>query len=477
MSNVIRKYGTPNIGNEMLEKQKIVLFLGNADREGVTAKLKAVGTLYKRKMLESSPENWQKIVDIFNDFEVTSVVVKLTNTSFDILCDEEYKDLREELLGLISTKPNLFLSHESLITGEKCNDYGKYIAKLNDYDPELDEDYQFLRSHYNEMFQPPDFQIVGEVLSLFERHDISIIPYQKNVEMTLIASSFIDKNESNLIFRIYVPSERMWANEAEKLLQLFREYLHKVSGLNVRQDQYRTNKGVIYEFFGGDGVDPNLLPEKFDEFSSFMESCVSNPETAQALLESKDLNKTEIINLVERYSKEARRLHIDIKQERERKILAIRHGLESELSEYVRTDHDWDVIGRIVEASVPSARGVSSALTIDRKTQPTPSHNLTVNINPQIIESVNGVIAQQIIGDQHLGTDAKKLLEIIDQYAGKDKATLASSVHELSDESAKTEDRITAKHRLKGFLISVGSKIGDVAAGVLQSYIENQIGL
>ncbi|MDZ4058265.1 MAG: hypothetical protein U1D69_15135, partial [Polynucleobacter sp.] len=65
----------------MLEKQKIVLFLGNADREGVTAKLKAVGTLYKRKMLESSPENWQKIVDIFNDFEVTSVVVKLTNTS------------------------------------------------------------------------------------------------------------------------------------------------------------------------------------------------------------------------------------------------------------------------------------------------------------------------------------------------------------------------------------------------------------
>jgi len=50
-------------------------------------------------------------------------------------------------------------------------------------------------------------------------------------------------------------------------------------------------------------------------------------------------------------------------------------------------------------------------------------------------------------------------------------------VHELSDESAKTEDRMTAKHRLKGFLISAGSKIGDVTTGVLQSYIENQIGL
>lgn len=471
------KFSTSKIGNEMLEKEKIILFLGNADREGVTAKLKAVGTLYKRKMLESSPENWQKIIDIFDEYEVTSVVVKLTNSSFDILCAEDYKGLREELLGLISTKPNLFLSHESLVTGERGNDYGEYIAKFNDYDPELDEDYEYFRSHFEDVFQPPNSEIVGEVLALFEHHEISIIPYQKNVEMTLIASSFIDKNESNLIFRIYVPSERMWANEAEKLLQLFREYLHKVSGLNVRQDQYRTNQGVVYEFFGGDGVEPNSLPQKFDEFSSFMESCVSNPETAQALLESKDLNKSEIFNLVERYSKEARRLHIDIKQERERKILAIRHGLEGELSEHVRTDHDWEVIGRVVEASVPSASGISSALTIDRKIQPTPNNSLTVNINPQVIETVNGVVAQQVIGDQHLGPDAKTLLEMIDQYAGKDKAILASSVHELSDESAKTEDRITAKHRLKGFLVLAGSKIGDVATGVLQSYIENKIGL
>lgn len=461
----------------MVEKQKIVLFLGNADREGVTAKLKAVGTFYRRKMLESRPENWLKIIDIFNGHDVTSVVVKLTNTSFDILCLEEYKESREKLLSLISSKPNLVLAHESLLTGEKGNDHVDYLAKLNDYDPDLDEEYQYLRSEYEHIFEPPKRGIVEEVVELFANHEMTIIPYKKNVELSLIASSFIDKNESNLIFRIYVPSERMWASEAEKLLQLFRDYLHKVSGLSVRQDQYKTNQGVVYEFFGGDGVDPNLLPQKFDEFSNFMESCVSNPESAQALLESTQLNKREIFNLVEKYSKEARRLHIDIKQERERKILAIRHGLESELSEYVRTDHDWEVIGRVIEASVPPVSGVSSALAIDRKIQPVPNSNLTININPQIIDTVNGVIAQNIVGDQHLGADAKQLLEIIDRYAGKDKAILASSVHELSDKSAKTEERITAKHRLKGFLVSVGSKIGDVTAGVLQSYIENQIGL
>jgi len=461
----------------MSEKKKIVLFLGNADREGVTAKLKAVGTLYRRKMLESRPENWLKIIDIFSEYDVTSVVVKLTNTGFNLLCLDEYKETREELLHLISSKPNLILAHESLITGKKGNDHADYIARLNDYDPDLDEEYQYLRSEYDHIFEPPKIEIIDEVVELFNKHEMTIIPYQKNVELSLIASSFIDKNESNLIFRIYVPSERMWASEAEKLLQLFRDYLHKVSGLNVRQDQYTTSQGVVYEFFGGDGVDPNLLPQKFDEFSSFMESCVSNPESAQALLESTHLNKAEIFNLVEKYSKEARRLHIDIKQERERKILAIRHGLESELSEHVRTDHDWEVIGRVVEASVPPVGGVSSALVIDRKIQPIPNNSLTVNINPQIIDTVNGVVAQNIEGDQHLGPDAKQLLEIIDLYAGKDKAVLASSVHELADESAKTEERLIAKHRLKGFLVSVGSKIGDVTAGVLQSYIESQIGI
>ncbi|BEE17580.1 hypothetical protein VAWG006_18330 [Aeromonas enteropelogenes] len=461
----------------MLEKQKVVLFLGNADREGVTAKLKAVGSFYRRKMLESRPDNWRKIIDVFNECKVTSVVVKLTNSSFNILCLEEYKELRAELLRLIASKPNLILAHEALITGETGNYNVDYLAKLNDYDPDLDEEYQFLRSEYDNMFRSPEKEIIEEVIEVLSSYDMTITPYKKNVELSLIASSFIEKNENNLIFRIYVPSERMWASEAEKLLQLFRDYLHKVSGLSVRQDQYTTNQGVIYEFFGSDDIDPNILPRKFDEFSGFMESCVSNPDSAKAILESTDLNKIEIIDLVEKYSKEARRLHIDIKQERERKILAIRHGLESELSEHVRTKHDWEIIGRIVEASVPPASGISSALSIDRKGQLIQEHNLTININPQIIDTVNGVIAKKIIGDQHLGSDARQLLEIIDQYAGKDKAILTSSVHELSDKSAKIEERITAKHRLKGFVVAVGNRIGDVTTGILQSYIENQIGL
>lgn len=465
----------------MHNKIKIVLFLGKADTEGVTIRLKAVGALYKRKMLESRVENWEKIIDIFEDFNVSSIIVKLTRTVFRALCLEEYAETRESLLKLISSKPNLFLAHESLLIDYDTAEGIRYReeAETGDPDPDLSDEYQYGIDHYDyfDLFDPLSREVIDEVTNLFNSYGITIIPYKKNVEMVVIASRFVEQNDSNLIFRIYVPSERMWANEAEKLLQLFREYLQKVSGLNVRQEQHRTNQGVVYEFFGGDGVEQTILPEKFNEFSSFMEICVSNPDHAKLLLESTNLNKAEVFNLVERYSREARRLHVDIKQERERKLLAIRHTLESELSEYVRTDQDWEIIGNIIEGSVPPVTGISSAISIDRRQLPGTSTNITYNLNPQIIGTINGVVAQQILGDQHLGTDAKQLLELIDAYAGTNKALLTSAVHELSDQSAAPEDRLIAKHKLKGFLNAAAGKIGDVALGVIQTYIEKQLGL
>jgi len=219
----------------MSNKEKLVLFLGSADREGVTAKLQAVGTKYKRKMLESSISNWKTIIDIFEKNDVTSVVVKLTNTTFSIFSSDEYSELVDILLEKISEKPNLFLAHESLITGKKSKAYEEEAPALNDFDPELKDEYAYLSSHYSSLFEPPEESIRTNVLELLEKHNIEIIPYQKNVELSLIASSFVDQNEHNLIFRIYIPSERMWANEAEKLLQLFRDYLHKVAGVEVKQ--------------------------------------------------------------------------------------------------------------------------------------------------------------------------------------------------------------------------------------------------
>ncbi|CAK2992769.1 conserved hypothetical protein [Vibrio crassostreae] len=427
-------------------------------------------------MLESTTDNWETIVAVFDRYEVTSVVVKMTNTVFDMMISSRYQTLANALLTNISAVPNIFLTHESLISGEDSFDEEQRSEKLSDIDTEIEEEYDYMYSYYDQFFTPPKKSTREAVINLFKQFDIDLIPYKKNVELGLLATSFLDQNENHLIFRLYVPSERMWAHEAEKLLKLFREYLHKVSSFDVRQEQYSTNQGVVHEFYASHQVDRAEIPREFEEFTQFMNTCVSNPNNAQAILESKNMDSREIVKIVERYSKEARRLHIDLKQERELKSLTIRHRLESELGEYVRSDEDWNAISILVDSVIPKIDGVNTALTVDRKSF-SPSQNFTININPQIVETVNGIVAQEILGDQHLGTDAKELLDLIEKYGSTKKSELASAVHELSDESAQAEDRINARQKLKGFIYSLGAKGGDIAAGILQTFIEGQVGL
>ncbi len=260
--------------------------------------------------------------------------------------------------------------------------------------------------------------------------------------------------------------------------QLFRDYLSKASGLNVRLDQYRTEQGIIFEFHRDENTRSPDISKEFDDFSTFMDLCISNPDSAEILLRDKSLNSKVIHEIIERYSKEAKRLVMDLKHERERKLLGIRHRLESELAEIVPPDFNWQSLNLIVDASIPRIDGISSALGIyNSASQLSSASNLTVNINPQIINKVKGVVAKKIVGDQYINEDTKKLLELIQKYGGNKSAELASAVYELSDKSAPQPGRLTARQKLKKFLLSVGGCTEDSSMGALQAYVESQLGL
>lgn len=99
----------------MNKQEKIILFLGNADSDASTAKLKATNKLYKRKMLESGVDNWTSIIKVFDDYDVTCVVTKLTKASFEALASDYYLGVADDLLTKISQVPNLIMAHESLL--------------------------------------------------------------------------------------------------------------------------------------------------------------------------------------------------------------------------------------------------------------------------------------------------------------------------------------------------------------------------
>lgn len=288
--------------------------------------------------------------------------------------------------------------------------------------------------------------------------------------------------EHGLLLRLYIPQKRLWAQEAGKLLQLFRDYIEKVSKFRVRLDQTRTDLGTIYEFHGdGDLVTPGLADE-FSEFSNFLDVCIRHPEQAELLLRKHDIDSAEISDIIARFTKEARRLQVDFKQERERKLLAIRHRMESELTDHMPTQDSGKIIDSIVDSVLPASTGLASFASVgDSALAPlvgnaTPA-NLNVYVNSQVIQAARSIVANEISGNVDFSDEDRQIINLIYEHGGAGKQDLLSDVNELSDASASMPGRLKAKRRILKFLGTVASKAGDVGAGVLQSYIEHKMGI
>jgi hypothetical protein len=443
-------------GKFELEKDKpLVLLLGGIAREGVFSALQTSGRQYKMKDLESSPKNWETILQLFDDFTIECVLMKLSTRTISLMASSEYYVVRESLFSKIGGVPNIVFVFEKVLSGD------------------------FNAIEWAEWQDQPTDESCNAAISLLEKHKIRVMPYRRNAELTTMAASFLDETEKHLVFRLYVPQGRIWSNETDKLLQLFREYLAKVAAITVRLDQYRTDRGVIYEFRSEKSTSTTSIRNEFSDFTRFMDLCTSDREAAELILKNKEVDPKEVMAILSRYSKEAKRLSVDLKHEREQKVLNIRQRLESELIDSISGDMNWASISSLVDLAVPQVDNVFGAIALDQESKRVSEHlsNLPISICNQIVDKINGVVAQEISGYEKVSPEALQLLALVKKYGEVDTQDLTSSVHELEDPNAPKSGRVNAKHNLKKFLFAVSNKIGDVAAGVLQSYIENQLKL
>ncbi len=440
-----------------LETDKpLVLLLGNIAHEGVISLLKASKRQYKQKLLNSKPENWQSIVEYFDTFEISSVLIKLDPHVISLIASKDYEQVSRRLFQRIAKKPNMVFVYEDLLTG---------VAGSDEWD---------------QLSWRPSKEDLDKVLKVIENLDLEIMPYKRNAQVTVLAESFLRDTEANLLFRVYVPSGRIWSNETDRLLQLFREYLSTVGHIAVRLDQQRTDKGIIYEFHGDEPKGEHGLSAEFADFTHFLDLCVRDQSAAEAILVSKSMDAKKLSEILVRYSKEAKRLHVDLKHERERKVLGIKQRLESELVDEIPGDIDWKAVNQLIEATVPSFSGTGASLMIGSTSRDIDTNNkasITININPKIVGTVNGVIAQEINGNQNLGAQGPELLELVQKYGETRANELVTAIYEVEDKRAPKPDRVRAGQKLKKFLIEVARKGGDIATGVPQKYIENQLGL
>jgi hypothetical protein len=438
------------------DREPIVLLLNSIDHEGITSSLRTIGKDYKLKYLHSSVDNWHKAIKLFDKYDVTAVLGKITSKTCELWAKTEYKQVASKLLENISNKPNLFFIFEGLLRREEEID-GK---------DDLSEPY---------MTDLPSDEVLDYANNLLEKYKISILPYLTRAEVTISAQSFIEHVEQGLIFRVYLPSGHLWEHEIDRVLVLFRDYLSMLSKNPVRLDQVRTNQGAIYAFHTEGNPERSALSSDFEEFKEFLDLCIQNPTVAEEILKRKGVSPQEIDNIITRYSKETRRLHIDLKHSREIKLLSIKQKLESELIDYLPNEIDDKTLTQVVHSIIPPVSGITSINSLSKPSSQALGTTITVNFNQQIIDKMQGVVAHSLIGDISYTNQDRELIDLFEKYGQNRHSELMSSLNELKDRAAPKPDRVTAKQSLKKFLIGCSKKIGDEALNILLKYLESQI--
>jgi hypothetical protein len=451
------------------------LFVGAADSESATTRLRAGGLVYRKKLLSSRPENWSAIVSLVTAPTNRGTLLVLTGGAYAMICQEKYWDVAQNLLDGLVDRPHIIFVHEAVFLTDAQREAAAAEqvnrANLVQVNPRFTEDDYFGMPREEFFGSIPD-DLRQRVNSMLRERGLNVAPYRTNVERSILASSFLEDNESQLLFRVYVPSGRLYAQEAEALLGLFRDWLAQTGRRGVRQEGYSTTAGQIIEFFNNEESMQVELTQSFQDFSSFLERCVSSPEVAVGQLTERGLDERAASTLVSRFAIRARRLSLDLRQRREERMLLLKHEFENVMLE---TDGlHGGALSALLEELLPPplASGVLGA-----GQGPVPAALTVNNYNAQYISEVAGHVVQNVSGTVHLSVEAKQLLDFAAAFGGTERGLLETSIHELEDQEAPSTDRVAARSRIKRFLADLGNRGLGVGVEVLQKYVEHRFGL
>ena len=465
--------------NEMT-KHKTALILDKIDRGTIQTSLQTNNYTRILKLLNSSEKNWESICKILEEDIDNKIIVlaKFTEYTLFRMCSPYYSSVVKRLLSLLKKKKHLIFIY-------KNNLFGKFSyfeeVKINSDVFEIDNLTDFIHYSatdlkswlYQECIEESEVNYILKVRNFIKElndDSLNILPYEKLIDVEISGQSFIENIAEGLLFRIYVPKERIWSNEFDKFITLFRDYASIVSNKELKITQNRTDLGIICSLYS---LDESIVEEKindlYKEFTGFMDLCSTNPSEAQKFIDKLEIDNSKKNQILHKYIKESQRLLLDLKQERELKFLSIKHRFESELNEYTIDDN----IIQYIEDSLPNAKTTRSLLNNSTKI----INNQTININPQIISKVDGIVCSEINGNIQFTSEEREIEKLIEKYTTgiSETAELQSSLYELKDSSASNEQKRGAWQKLYGFLGKVADKVGDVGITLLTKYIEQQM--
>ncbi|MCH2450946.1 MAG: hypothetical protein MK198_12485 [Gracilimonas sp.] len=463
-----------------MNKEKIALILDNIDRGTITTTLQTNGYTRKLKLLNSSVNNWESICKILEKDTENEIIVlgKFTEHTLFRMCTPAYRVVVKRLLKLIATKKHILFIYKDNLIGN-FSYFSSVEIKSTVFEVDNEEDYWYFRETQlkpwlsNHGIKESEADYVKRVMELIKgiASELTALPYEKLIDVEISGQNFIENIAEGLLFRIYIPNDRIWSNEFDKFITLFRDYASNVANEELKITQNRTDLGIICSLYSiNKDISEQEINDLYKEFTSFMDLCSSNPKEAEKLLGQLDIPEPKKQSIFKKYAKESQRLLLDIKQEREIKLVTIKHRLQNELQEYELAK---DVV-EYIENAVPNAE-TTKHLTFGNQTIQTQN----ILINPQIIHKVNGIVASEINGDVNLNSEEQQFKNLIEKFSKNlsEATELETSLYELKDNASSNEKKRGAWQKLYGFLGKVGDKVGDVGVALLTKYLEQKMGM
>jgi len=461
-----------------MSKEKIALILDNIDRGTITTTLQTNGYYRRLKLLNSSVKNWESICEILEGDVENEIIVlgKFTEYTLFKMCIPAYREVGRKLLDLLKTKKHIIFIYKDNLVGN-FSYFQSVDIKESVFEVDDKKDYLYYRETQlknwleNQDIEEPEADFLNRVIKLIKRINIELtaLPYEKLIDVEISGQNFIENIAEGLLFRIYVPKDRIWSNEFDKFITLFRDYASNIANEELKITQNRTDLGIICSLYSiNKDITETEINVLYKEFTAFMDLCSSNPKEAQKLINELDISEPKKQGILKKYVKESQRLLLDIKQEREVKVISIKHRLQNELQEY---ELSKDVL-EYVENAVPSSES-TKYLTFGNQTV----QNQTILINPQIIGKVDGIVVNELNGHINFSPEEQELNKLIEKFSKtlSESTELQTSLYELKDCASSKEKKRGAWQKLYGFLGKVGDKVGDVGVALLTKYIEQKM--
>lgn len=276
---------------------------------------------------------------------------------------------------------------------------------------------------------------------------------------------FLEDIEQGVFLRLYVPNDRLQADQLKGLLSVLERYLRQVEGQNFSIDSHKSEHGVTYVFRSRTTqMTFQNLADAFERFDSFMKLCGDDPSEAVHVLQEKGVSNKDASHFVEKYARDYRRLVLDTRHEFERKTLMLKQRLEADVLE----------VGETSPTITQSSEGLSSVIQIAA------GGNVAINFDKISLESQQNIRAEvaQIINGISYNENDKQLLALFQNHSQELEALqYRSDLDQLKDPSAPELTRQNARQRLSAFLRKAAHKAGDVAQTVaveaLSKYLES----